>query len=164
LKVIYGCLSKYIEKGGLKMSDDFRPKFVPKRVDLSFPKPFFDNTEFDRSMQESEEEMARDREERERKEAEYRETVISTLQGIEKNTALLTEITVLLQKNNDKQDQVFELITEILAITKANSKEEAESKLNDVMGKINAASDGVNSVQSLYTMATTVYTACQALF
>jgi hypothetical protein len=145
-------LLKQDRKVDLKMESIIKPEPVTN--------PLFTRNILDEINQE----MGREKAKTKRKEEEYRAAVLNTLQGIEKNTALLTEMTVLLKENNSKQDQVFGLITEILAIMKASSKEEATSKFNDVMKKIAAAADGVNSVQSLYTMASTVYTAAQAMF
>jgi hypothetical protein len=50
------------------------------------------------------------RQAKEKMELDYKESVVNALQGIEKNTALLTEMTLLLQKNNDKQDELFQLM------------------------------------------------------
>jgi len=146
------------------MSDDFKsmPRIkAPPLADMSISREdFFESSKFDNTL----EMIAEEKEEAEKRETEYRESVVKALQGIEKNTALLTEMTVLMQKNNDKQEQIFELITEILSIMKSKDKEEAESKFTAVMKKIAAVSDGVNGVSSLFTMAQTVYTAAQAMF
>lgn len=94
---------------------------------------------------------------------EFRKSVVSALQGIEKNTALLTEMTFLLQRSNDKQDQTFALMVEILEIMKSKDQEEAESKFTVVMKKITDFTDNASTLQSLWGMANTVFKAYQAL-
>jgi|GEM_PF-4868517 len=132
---------------------------LPKMADLSIKPMQFDTSAID----ELSEEMAREREENERKETEFREAVVSALKGIEKNTALLTEMTLLLQKSNDKQDEIFNLMVEILEIMKSSNKEEAESKYSTVMKKITTITDNANTIQSLVGMANTVFNAYQSL-
>ncbi|WP_077304002.1 hypothetical protein [Terribacillus halophilus] len=141
---------------------------LPKRNTFDFRKQVEQDRkamfeQLEKNMNVINEEITQEREEKERVETEYREAVVSALQGIEKNTALLTDMTLLLQKNNEKQEEIFALFVEILEIMKSSNKEEAESKFTAVMKKIAAVSDGVNGASSLFTMAQTVYTACQAM-
>lgn len=118
-----------------------------------------DTSYLDKSL----EEIYRNREETEKRETEYRESVVNALQGIEKNTALLTEMTILLQKSNDKQDEMFQLMIEILGIMKSSNEEEAESKFTTVMKKITTFTENASTMQSLISMAQTVYNAYQSL-
>jgi hypothetical protein len=118
-----------------------------------------DTSELDASL----EEIARKREDEERVQSEFRDSVVNALKGIEKNTSVLTEMTLLLQKSNDKQDEMFALMIEILEIMKSSSKEEADSKFTTVMKKITTISDNANTIQSLIGMANTVYNAYQSL-
>ena len=104
-------------------------------------------------------EINSEREEKEQRDSYYKESVLSSLQGIEKNTALLTEMTSLLQTSNDKQAETFELMVEILEIMKSKDQDEANTKFMDVMGKINTFTDNASTVQSLISMASTVYNA-----
>lgn len=97
------------------------------------------------------------------REVEYKESVLNALQGIEKNTALLTEMTFLLQKNNKNQEEIFQLMVEILAIMKSANQEEAGNKFTTVMQKITGFTDNASTLQSLFGMANTVYNAYQAL-
>lgn len=132
---------------------------LPK-INMNYPKPpQIDTSHLDATM----DAMAREREETERKENEFREAVVNTLKGIEKNTALLTEMTLLLQKSSDKQEEIFTLMVEILAIMKSANQEEAESKYVSVMRKITALNENFSTIQSLVGMANTVVTAYQAL-
>jgi hypothetical protein len=97
-------------------------------------------------------------------ELEYREAVLKALQGIERNTALLSEISLLLQKNNERQDEIFQLIVEILEIMKSRTIEEAESKYRQVMRKINEFTGDFATIQTLHGMVYTVFNAVQSLF
>lgn len=93
----------------------------------------------------------------------YRESVVNALQGIEKNTATLTEMTLLLQKSGKRQDEIFAIMVEILAIMKSNNEEEAKSRFTTVMEKITAFKDNTETAISLYGMAQTVYNTFQSL-
>ncbi|WP_338782476.1 hypothetical protein [Metabacillus sp. FJAT-52054] len=96
-------------------------------------------------------------------EYEYKQSVLSALQGIEKNTAILTEMSMLLKENKDKQEEIFEIMVEILAIMKSSNEEEAKSRFTTVMEKITAFKDGSETLISLYGMAQQVYTVYQSL-
>ena len=52
---------------------------------------------------------------------EYREFVVKTLKDIEKNTAILAEMSTLLQKNNEKQDKILATMTEIMKNMKGSN-------------------------------------------
>lgn len=133
--------------------------FMPKLKPLSQPNFSVDTSGLDNALRE----IDKQREEKELKEIEFRDSVVNALQGIEKNTALLTEMTILLQKSNDKQDEMFQLMIEILEIMKSPNKEEAESKFTTVMKKITTFSENASTMQSLISMAQTVYNAYQSL-
>ena len=100
--------------------------------------------------------------EEKQRELEFRNSVVNALQGIEKNTALLTEMTILLQRSNDKQDEMFQLMVEILEIMKSKNQEEADNKVTTVTQKITAFTNNANTVLSLCGMVNTVYNAFQA--
>lgn len=99
----------------------------------------------------------RDREKRELE--QYRESILVTLQGIEKNTAVLKEMSMLLQKNGEKQDEIFAIMIEIMEIMKCSNKEEAETKFAAVTRKITTVSEHASTVTSLISIAKTVYDA-----
>ncbi|MFJ7680434.1 hypothetical protein ACIQXQ_20685 [Peribacillus sp. NPDC097198] len=105
------------------------------------------------------EDYLKDQEERQQEEADYKKSLLNSIQGIERNTALLMEMTHLLQKSNDKQDETFELMVEILEIMKSKDQDEANSKFMNVIEKIKTFTDNASTVQSLIGMASTVYTA-----
>ncbi|MCQ9285299.1 hypothetical protein NQ129_26395 [Priestia aryabhattai] len=90
---------------------------------------------------------------------QYRESVLVTLQGIEKNTAVLKEMSMLLQKHGEKQDEIFAIMIEIMEIMKCSNKEEAETKFAAVTRKIATVSEHASTVTSLVGIAKTVYDA-----
>ncbi|TWL35529.1 hypothetical protein CHCC15292_2122 [Bacillus licheniformis] len=101
----------------------------------------------------------------EKEEKEYKEQIIKHLAGIEKNTAVLQEISFLLRNSNDKQEEILKLITEMFEVLKSNTKEEVTSKFRNILDKINQFSDDVQTWQSLYTLGSTIYnTALQLNF
>src|SRR5690625_5112327 len=56
------------------------------------------------------------------------EEMLQTLKNIEANAVGLKEITILLNSNLEKQDEVLELLKDSLSISASKSKEEAESR------------------------------------
>jgi flagellar motor component MotA len=96
-------------------------------------------------------------------ELEYREAVLKALQGIERNTAFLSEVSLLLQKNNERQDEIFQLLVEILEIMKSRTIEEAESKYRQVMRKIGEFAGDIGTIQTLYGIGQAVFNAFQSL-
>jgi flagellar motor component MotA len=96
-------------------------------------------------------------------ELEYREAVLKALQGIERNTAFLSEVSHLLQKNNERQDEIFQLLVEILEIMKSRTIEEAESKYRQVMRKIGEFAGDIGTIQTLYGIGQAVFNAFQSL-
>ncbi|MDR4946501.1 hypothetical protein [Neobacillus cucumis] len=150
------------------MSDDLFSKLNIKATDFDFSKilkqqqpaiPDFTKTEaYKQIVKEQDEKHQRELEERQ-SELEFREAMLATLKGIEKNTALLTEMTTLLQKSNEKRDETFQLMIEILEIMKSKNPEEANNKFMGIMEKIKTFTDHASTVQSLIGMATTVYNA-----
>lgn len=117
----------------------------------SMPESLFDTSFFD----EQAEHIAKEK----RKQEEYQQAVIRSLQGIEKNTAILTEMTTLLQKNGERQEEIFAIMIEIMEIMKSSNKEEAETKFAAVTRKITTFTENAGTVTSLIGMAQTVYNA-----
>ncbi|MCY9007124.1 hypothetical protein [Peribacillus frigoritolerans] len=126
-------------------------ELAPPQIDTSYTQSLLD------SIQQSKAEAQQREAEEQQREAEYKESVLSSLQGIEKNTALLTEMTSLLQTSNEKQDELFKLMVEILEIMKSKDQKEADTKFTAVTKKITAFADNANTLHSLINMAGTVY-------
>lgn len=87
----------------------------------------------------------------------YQQKSLEILQSINENTANLYTIVELISQSNDKQDELISLITEVLSLAKAKSKEEADTMFKKIMGKINDTADSVDSIIKIVGWATTVY-------
>lgn len=112
-------------------------------------------------MSELSNKYVREMSEMHRKEEEYKQAVLNTLQGIENNTASLAEISVLIRENTEKQKEVYEIITEILAMNLIEQKKEADNTYRKVMKKITNLNSDVNTIQKLTSMANNIYNQIQ---
>ncbi|WP_091013714.1 MULTISPECIES: hypothetical protein [Paenibacillus] len=74
------------------------------------------------------EEMSEMNRKKSEREEQYKHDVLALLQGIEKNTGGIADLVKLVHSSNEKQDQVIELLSEIMSISTAKTKEEAETK------------------------------------
>ena len=88
---------------------------------------------------------------------EYQQKSLEVLQSINENTANLYTMVELINQNNEKQDELIALMTEVLSLAKAKSKAEADSLFKKIMGKINDTADSVDSMIKIVGWATTVY-------
>lgn len=88
---------------------------------------------------------------------EYQQKSLEVLQSINENTANLYTMVELISKSNDKQDELISLMTEVLSLAKAKSKEEADTLFKKIMSKINDTADSVESMIKIVGWATTVY-------
>lgn len=88
---------------------------------------------------------------------EYQQKSLEMLQSINENTANLYTMVELISKSNDKQDELIALMTEVLSLAKAKSKEEADTLFKKIMNKINDTADTVESMIKIVGWATTVY-------
>lgn len=88
---------------------------------------------------------------------EYQQQSLEMLKSINQNTANLYTLVDLISKSNDKQDEILEIISEILAIAKAKDKKEAESFLKKAMTKISGSVETADSIIKLVGWATTIY-------
>lgn len=88
---------------------------------------------------------------------EYQQKSLEMLQSINQNTANLYTLVELINKSNEKQDEMIALIGEILSLAKAKSKPEAESIFKKLMGKITNTADNVEAMLKIVGWATTVY-------
>lgn len=87
----------------------------------------------------------------------YQEKSLEILESIKENTANLSMLVEMINQSNDKQDELLEIMTEILAIAKEKEKKEAESKLKMVMNKITNTVDNADSIIKLLNWAMLVY-------
>lgn len=88
---------------------------------------------------------------------EYQQQSLEMLKSINQNTANLYTLVDLISKSNDKQDEMLDIISEILAIAKAKDKKEAESFLKKAMTKINGSVETADSIVKLVGWATAIY-------
>ncbi|WP_455489578.1 hypothetical protein [Gemmiger sp.] len=94
----------------------------------------------------------------------YQKKSIEILEQIQQNTAALYTITELINTANDKQSDMIALITEILTISKAHDKEEADTLFKKVFDKIQYVSDSAEAIAKLSTIAVAVYQLVMKLF
>lgn len=81
-----------------------------------------------------------------------------------RNTAVLPEILGLIDRSNEKQDEIFELLVEILAVAKSHSKDEAESKYRKVMKKAAGFTGDIETATKLMGYASTVWKFVEKIF
>lgn len=88
---------------------------------------------------------------------EYQKKSLEQLESINNNTSVLPEILELINTNNENQEQMIEIISEILSIAKAKDKEEAKNMFMKVLDKIKEVTDDVEAIQKLITWAYKAY-------
>ena len=88
----------------------------------------------------------------------YWEQSINLLKSIELNTANLAMIVDLINKNNEKQDEIIAILSEVLEIAKAKNKEEADNLYRKTMNKVITFTKDVEAIQKLSVFAGTMYT------
>lgn len=93
----------------------------------------------------------------------YAKDVLDTLKNIESNTANLTTIVNLIHNNNEKQNEIVEIITELLNLAKENNKAETESKFRKIMNKITTFTEDIETIVTLMSFAMTVYNVLKGL-
>lgn len=88
----------------------------------------------------------------------YWEESLTLLKLIELNTASLAMLVDLISKNNENQDEIIRILTEVLEIAKANNKEEADNLYRKIMKKATTFTEDVEVIQKISTFASTMYT------
>ncbi|MED4820167.1 hypothetical protein P9654_09855 [Bacillus atrophaeus] len=134
-------------------------KMTKVKLDLH-QKPAPDMSHIQRYNEQIRKEKKREIEEKmhkEEAEKQYRDQTLQLLSGIERNTAVLQEISFLMRKSSEKQEEIFALIVEMLEITKSSNQEEAVSKYRSIMEKINQFTSDSATLQSLYTLSGTIF-------
>ena len=84
------------------------------------------------------------------------------LQDIEKNTANLQILVDLIHNSVENQDQIISIMAEILAMAKANNKDEADSLCKRVMSKISDTVQNVETMTKIITFAKMFYNIVQS--
>lgn len=93
----------------------------------------------------------------------YQERSLEILQSINANTANLYTIIDLVNKSNDGQDELLDILSEVLVIAKAKEKGEAETLFKKVIAKINDSVKSADSMVKIIGWATTVYNIVTAM-
>ena len=94
----------------------------------------------------------------------YQNEMLRTLHAIESNTATLHTIVELIIRNNEQQDELIAMFTEILTIAKARDKAEAETLYKKTVGKMaNVIKDG-EALAKLMPVVTAIYNAVSSAF
>nr|WP_278430340.1 hypothetical protein [Brevibacillus laterosporus] len=96
-------------------------------------------------------------EERNKEENEWKQRVLIASEKTAENTSFIFDALVLIREGNQKQDEIFDLLVEMLSIAKSQTKEEAESKFTKVMRKINNLSTTAESIEKLTKHANTIW-------
>lgn len=119
---------------------DFLTRQIPNRTLIE---PDFSKVTFPAQEHREEEKM-------------YWDESISLLKNIEANTANLTTLVNLISSNNDKQDEIINIITELFSLAKETDKDEALSKYRKVMKKINEFSGDADTLLKLSSYGGTI--------
>ena len=127
-----------------------------------FLKKALDNTDMSRQMQNVNiqrtdySKMTFPAQEHREEEKMYWDESISLLKNIEVNTANLTTIVNLISTNNDKQDEIINIITDLFSLAKETDKDEALSKYRKVMKTINEFSGDADTLLKLSSYGGTI--------
>ncbi|MFS0655699.1 hypothetical protein [Bacillus sp. 179-C3.3 HS] len=138
--------------------------FPKNKFALDLPKPDLSHMEKVRDQLVLQNQQREEKEkQQERDEKEYREQMLLLLAGIEKNTAILKEISFLVRENNSKQEETFALLVEMLEVLKSTNQEEALSKYRKIMNKISNFNGDTETVKTLYNVGSTIYSMVNTL-
>ncbi|PGW74481.1 hypothetical protein [Bacillus thuringiensis] len=71
------------------------------------------------------------------------------LEQIAKNTQGINEIIILVRKNNEINERTFKLFQEVFTVITAETPEQADGILRNVMNKANQANEDWSTVQAI---------------
>lgn len=94
----------------------------------------------------------------------FQEDSIYFLKKIDKNTAGIPVVIELIHESNENQKIMIDIITEILLIGTAKNNNEATSKLQSAIDKINKVFSNVDTITKLINFAFLVYENVKKLF
>ncbi|MER3125597.1 hypothetical protein ABQG68_09295 [Bacillus pumilus] len=138
--------------------------FPKNKFALDVPKPDLSQIEKVRDQLALQNQQRVEKEKQQEKdEKEYREQMLLLLAGIEKNTAILKEISFLVRENNSKQEETFALVVEMLEVLKSTNQEEALSKYRKIMNKISEFNGDTETVKTLYNVGSTIFSMVNTL-
>ena len=87
---------------------------------------------------------------------DYQEKSLEILRSINENTANLYTMVELINKSNDNQEELLDILTQILAIAAAKSKEEADSLFKKIMQKLTNTTSNVETMVKIMGWATSI--------
>lgn len=82
---------------------------------------------------------------------------MDTLKQIESNTTNLSTLVLLIQDSNEQQEEIINIITELLSISKDRDESSAESKYRKTMKRISEYAGDIKAINILYGFANTLY-------
>ncbi|MFK4308438.1 hypothetical protein ABH957_003114 [Bacillus sp. RC242] len=71
------------------------------------------------------------------------------LEQIVENTQVINEIISLLRKNNEINERTFELFQEVFTVITAETPEQVDGILKNVMNKANQANEDLGTIQAI---------------
>lgn len=93
------------------------------------------------------------------RDTQYKANVLDTLKNIEKNTAVLNELVLLVRASNVQQETLTEVVSELLEIAKAKNQEEAASQYKKAMKRITDIVHDAESIGKMASIAGKIYDA-----
>lgn len=142
--------------------NDLSQNFKINLPKLDMAGPINATLDAQRRMEYITEQMVEERQERENQEIRYREESLELLRSIEKNTGDISALVNLVQTNNDKQQEILDVITSIMEISRASTTEEADSLYRNVMTKAQNFNDDVETATTLWSYGKVVWLAVKA--
>lgn len=91
------------------------------------------------------------------REERCKQDTLNTLKNIEKNTGDISQLVSLLHENSDKQIEILEVMSDIMAIGVSSTEGEAEGKYRKVMNKITLTFEDADTMEKLLGYSKTVY-------
>lgn len=88
---------------------------------------------------------------------QYKVDLLETLKNIEKNTAALNELVLLVRASNLQLETLTEIVSELLEIATAKNKEEAGSRYKKAMKRISDVVHDAESIRKMASIAEQVY-------
>lgn len=77
---------------------------------------------------------------------------------------VFSEIFGLISQGNEKQEEIFDIIVDILSIAKSQFKDEAKSKYQQVMKNLNDFTGDIETISKLTTYSTAVWKNVEKIF
>lgn len=79
------------------------------------------------------------------------------LKNIEENTSYLKDVVTMLNNTNEKQDEILSLLQDILSLSSEKDKKKADSKVRNIMDKINSTVNDAETMMKLSKLLMAIY-------